>query len=84
VRTSIVRRVLIRSLIPPAPQRDTDTTWRQFLRTQASTTQASTMLACDFRDGHGARNGDTTELLIEGVTESALIVRSKITVAGIR
>jgi putative transposase len=43
VSISTVRRVPIRSRIPPAPQRDTDTTWRQFLRTQASTT-----LACDF------------------------------------
>jgi len=34
--------VLKRLRIPPAPQR-TRSTWRQFLRTQAST-----MLACDF------------------------------------
>jgi transposase InsO family protein len=37
-----MRRVLKRLRIPPAPQRHRST-WRQFLRTQASTT-----LACDF------------------------------------
>jgi len=37
-----VRRVLRRLRIPPAPQRSRST-WRQFLRTQAST-----ILACDF------------------------------------
>ena len=42
VGASTVRRVLRRLRIPPAPQRSS-TTWRQFLRTQAST-----MLACDF------------------------------------
>jgi SAM-dependent methyltransferase len=42
VGASTVRRVLKRLRIPPATQR-ARTTWRQFLRTQAST-----MLACDF------------------------------------
>ena len=42
VGASTVRRVLKRLRIPPAPHR-ARSTWRQFLRTQAST-----MLACDF------------------------------------
>ena len=42
VGASTVRRVLRRLRIPPAPQRSRST-WRQFIRAQAST-----MLACDF------------------------------------
>ncbi|CAI7973583.1 transposase [Frankia sp. Hr75.2] len=43
VSASTIRRVLKSLGLPPAPKRQTDTTWRQFLRTQAST-----MLAVDF------------------------------------
>ncbi len=43
VSASTIRRVLKALKIPPAPQRRSDTTWRQFLHTQAAT-----MLAADF------------------------------------
>ena len=43
VSASTIHRVLRALKIPPAPQRNTDTTWRKFLHTQAAT-----MLATDF------------------------------------
>jgi putative transposase len=43
VSASIIRRILKELRIPPAPSRDTGTTWRKFLQAQAAT-----MLAVDF------------------------------------
>ncbi|HEV7951195.1 MAG TPA: integrase core domain-containing protein [Glaciihabitans sp.] len=43
IAASTVRRVLRRLRVPPSPIRNTDVSWRRFLRVQAGS-----MLACDF------------------------------------
>jgi hypothetical protein len=49
VGTSTIRRIFKRTGIPPTRVRRDHTTWRQFLRTQASS-----LLACDFFHVDGA------------------------------
>ena len=58
VGTSTTRRILELRRIPAAPQRSTDTSWRRFLRSQAST-----MLAVDFFDVNGGHPGTDLRLL---------------------
>jgi hypothetical protein len=47
VSASTIRRVLKTPKIPPAPQRHTETSWRQFLHTQAATMLATDLFHVD-------------------------------------
>jgi putative transposase len=47
VSASAIRRILKTLKIPPAPERFTDTTWRQFLHTQAATMPAADFFHLD-------------------------------------
>src|ERR1019366_9084201 len=51
---STIRRVLKALKIPPAPRRHTDTSWRQFLHTQAATMLAAGLLSRGLRSDPAA------------------------------
>jgi hypothetical protein len=54
IGASTIRRILKRHRIPPAPSRRTDTSWRQFLRTQATSMLAPSWRHCATLPSRGA------------------------------